>query len=723
MEFTTTIIILLLAIVISNLLDKTFPGLPLPLIQIVCGVLLALTPFAGEMELNPHVFMMLLVAPILFREAEDADLVALWRVRKQVILFAFLLVFLTVVAIGLSVHWMTPAVPLAACFALGAILGPTDAIAVTSISSRVTLDKKLMTTLKGEGLINDASGVISFNFAVAALLTGSFSLVNASLRFLLVCAGGLVAGLLLVALKESVTGFLRKSSVHSTPTFMMIEILTPFLCYLLAEAVQVSGIIAAVAAGTRQAIRFHRAERFDAELGVFKKFFWEMLLMSFNAIVFLLLGLQLPGVVRAIIESQDYGIGFTLLLSLFVTAILLGVRFAGVLLLARDVTGSGIRNTLRDSLILTLSGVKGTVSLATAFSLPLMIGNADFVQRPLLLFITAAVIIFSLLLAVGLLPFLAKAPVISHQNAAHIAVLNDVVTAITQEGGRHTSAVVVSLRSRIRELENQDFGHKEKKDAKALRALALRSELAFVQARYEQGEVRDEVYQLYLRILENIYGASAHRAFQEAGIQLQSTHPLRFWFFLGRWIKMHKMNRKGDPRGDMPSEETCEKMPAEPGAMDAVPESGPHHHWDPAELQQFFWENTDRVIATLEGQKGEKSEVVIGHFIEERLELSSKLTDDLREGIGPRRLLEVYDRELLRGFELERAIIKNYEAEGRISMDEADKMRIDVNLIESYMLEDRHENPLKKLLSKAEKKRTEMRKGRRLPPPDAPGAP
>ncbi len=154
--------------------------------------------------------------------------------------------------------------PLAACFAFGAALGPTDAVAVSSLSGRVNIPNKAMHILEGEGLLNDASGVTAFQFALAALITGSFSAVNAGFTLVFSSIGGAVVGFLLVWVKRKVINLIEKASARDVTGYLLIELLLPFLAYVLAEVFDVSGIIAAVVAGVLQASGFRKISVFDA---------------------------------------------------------------------------------------------------------------------------------------------------------------------------------------------------------------------------------------------------------------------------------------------------------------------------------------------------------------------------------------------------------------------------------------------------------------------------
>ena len=195
MEALTLGLLLLVAVLASSLIDQIIPRVSLPLIQIVIGLLIAVVA-GGEVEvtLDPELFLVMFIAPLLYDEAKHADKQALWRERKPVLSLAIGLVVATTLVIGFLLNAFVPSIPLAAAFALGAALGPTDAVAVSSLSKQVDIPKRQASMLKGELLLNDASGIVSFQFAIAAVVTGSFSLVDAGVDFLVEFVGGLLLG-------------------------------------------------------------------------------------------------------------------------------------------------------------------------------------------------------------------------------------------------------------------------------------------------------------------------------------------------------------------------------------------------------------------------------------------------------------------------------------------------------------------------------------------------
>jgi CPA1 family monovalent cation:H+ antiporter len=658
MEWTTFIMILLVAIVVSNLLDSAYPKFPLPLAQIGCGALIALTPFNADITINPELFMGLLIAPLLFRESEETDLAALWRVRRTVFFLVFGLVFVTVFVIGFSVHSLVPTIPLAACFCLGAALGPTDAIAVSSVSNRIEISDRIMNILKGEFLINDASGVIAFNFAALALVTGTFSPVEAVKEFLLLCAGGLLVGFVVAAVKAYALRALRSASIRNSAAFMLIEILTPFLCFFVAEGIGVSGIIAAVAAGSRQTFAFRKLERFEAEFAALKKSVWGMVTVVFNSFIFILLGLSLPSVIQAVVLKEDYSLGFATGVGLFATGVMFAVRFVGVVFgTPRGFGGSDPKERLRGWAILTLSGVKGTVSLATAFSLPLALyGGEVFGHRDFLLFVTACAIVFSLALSTVLLPLIAKPKRSKRRNSVYIRIIRDVTREIEASGGAYADAVAIHQKRRARQLEYEELGSEQRKEIQQIKREFADVEMELLEQQKADGEIIEAEYEDCRRILSMI------TIMQDGPPAKQYYNRMRFAV---RLIGPSKGGKRG--RG---------RRPDGSGAADGN------------RIQSLFWSNTGRVGATLErkyrGQDGHH----LARVMEGRIDIAAIVMERYYGKSLKGNFAEGYDRELKRCFGLERKKLDEYVKDGRVSEDEADEIRVQINTLETYAIRD-----------------------------------
>ena len=683
MELTTFIIIFLCAIVVSNILDSAFPKLPLSLIQIGIGVLIALTSLDTKIELNPEIFLGVLVAPLLYREAEEADLGSMWKVRKEVVFMAFALVFATVLVIGFSLNAMVSVIPLAACFCLGGILGPTDAIAVNSMSKRININDKVMNILKGEFLINDASGVISFNFAAIALTTGAFSLGRASLSFVLVCLGGLVTGFVIGTLKNYALRALRRAEIQNTATFIIIEFLTPFICFFIAEAIGVSGIIAAVTAGLRQALQIRRVEIFEARFAVVKKSLWHMISFVFNSFIFILLGFELPLIVTYVRGHTEYSIGLAMIVGLLVIVVVYAVRFIGVLVAAYEMPGEGLKEKTRNRLILVFSGAKGTVSLAIAFALPLVLADGlPFHERDLVMFIAACAIIYSLIISTIVLPLVAKPRKKEIRNEGRIALMESIIERVEKIGNECRGTVIMRLKRRVFELKLEDIGPKEMRRYPRIRKEYFNTVEQVLEKKIESGK--------YSKIEVEEY----HRVFAILGGFQNDSTLLRF---RKRKLGFSFVGLLGTGRSQIKQDE------AESALLDIGMER----------IEEMFWESMSDAIAIMRKKYDGVDEQLLSRVVEERIDSVNYI---VKRVFGSDSLYEfnnLYNRYMKESYEIEREVVSEFVREGRISEEEADDIRIEINMLENYMIEEIQRNDATKLISNIAKRRRDPGKSKR----------
>lgn len=428
MEHFIAVLVILFFIGISNVLNRLVPFVPVPLFQIVLGIGVAL--FGLKVELDPELFLVLFIAPLLYNDARQTPRNELWHLRVPIILLAFGLVFVTVIVGGYAIHYVIPSIPLPAAFALAAILSPTDAVAVGSLAKRIHLPGSIHRLLEGESLLNDASGLVAFKFAVAAMVTGTFSLWQASLNFLLVALGGLAIGTLASFVLIRCQVMVRKWGMEDITVHVLWQILTPFVIYLLAEEVGVSGILAVVAGGIVYAMEKDRAESVQLKMQIVSTSTWSVIVYTLNGLVFMILGLQIPEVMGSIFTNPEFNNGLVLGYVALITLLLYVLRFIWIYcywkvryVMSRQMDDK--RPDVRGILLTSLSGVRGALTLAAAFSIPYVLDdNSAFPQRELILFIAAGVILLSLVLASLLLPLLSPTPEATEMTPADVAGQN-----------------------------------------------------------------------------------------------------------------------------------------------------------------------------------------------------------------------------------------------------------------------------------------------------------
>lgn len=417
MQSAYTVLILLMLVSVSKLVGRVLP-IPLPLVQIGAGALLAWPTLGFHVALNPELFLFLFLPPLLFADGWRIPKRELWRIRGPVVALAVGLVLFTVVGAGYFIHWILPSIPLPVAFALAAVLSPTDAVAVSAITQG-RLPTPLMNMLQGEALLNDASGLVTFKFALAAAITGVFSLADASLTFLLVALGGLSVGVALSWLLGRLRMWMIARGWDDPATHVVFMLLLPFAAYVLAERLGVSGILSAVAAGMMQSWLDLLPRQTSTRL--LNRSVWSLLEFAFNGLIFLLLGLQLPDIIKAVVSHETSlwpTLAYRCLDVVVIFSVLVLLRFIWVQSIWR---GIGVVRrwrgkpemvmvpTARSCWLLTLGGVRGAVTLAGVMSVPLLIApGASFPERDLLIFIAAGVILLSLISACIALPFLLR---------------------------------------------------------------------------------------------------------------------------------------------------------------------------------------------------------------------------------------------------------------------------------------------------------------------------
>ena len=448
METFEFVLIVLTCVAASSVIDK-FVNVSIPVIQVVIGLLVALVlPSVQEVHLESELFMLLFIAPLLFNETRETNIRALLLNLNSILSLAIALVVVSVLSVGYALHLMVPSIPLAAAFALASALGPTDAATVTALKSNIHLTHRQQTLLSGESLINDASGVVAFQFSVAAVVTGAFSLVDAAGSFTVLFVGGVAMGIVTGFAFSAINAMLGRLGYEDTVANVLYEVLTPFLVYLLAETFHVSGVLAVVAAGLVIALpRRQNNNTLFARQKLVSDSTWKVISFLINGTIFVFLGMQLP---LAVLPGTNGGLNILQILGIVVviTLFMHAVRFAWLYVLethklhkgghlctgkddASDSEDSNGEKTdeqpkptcipkpisitsaelIKNVLVTTIAGAKGAVTLSIILTLPLMTqSGAAFPQRDLLITIAAGVILATLLLADNLLPVLSKSP-------------------------------------------------------------------------------------------------------------------------------------------------------------------------------------------------------------------------------------------------------------------------------------------------------------------------
>lgn len=403
-----------MSVFVSRLLKDI---IPLPLIQIALGAGLSLYGFTVEFE--PHLFLFLFIPPLLFLDGWRIPKEALFQEIKPIMSLAIGLVVVTVIGMGFFIHWLIPAISLAVAFALAAILSPTDPVSVSAMTVNSPLPSRMAHILEGESLLNDATGLVCFSFAVVAALTGTFSLASAAGQFVLVAFGGILIGLLVAWAIGWLNQLLVKRTGEEPAIQIMISLLMPFTAYLLAEHLHVSGILAAVVAGI--AMHYEKiAGRMQAATRMQSKAVWDTVQTALNGMIFILLGEQLPGMwtnMPAVAEAAGASHPWMLFVYVAIITVALAVlRFSWVWIsMTLTVFHKRRRGKEADVMhirmmaVMATAGVRGAITLAGILTLPLLMPDGSlFPNRDVAIFLAMGVILCSLLIASIALPILTK---------------------------------------------------------------------------------------------------------------------------------------------------------------------------------------------------------------------------------------------------------------------------------------------------------------------------
>jgi len=534
-EAVVTVLTLLAAVVISGSLAR-WTKFPLPLVQIGLGALIALSA-VPTVVLDPELFFVLFLPPLLFLDGWRIPKRDLVRDRRIILELALGLVLLTVLGIGLLIHWLIPPMPLAVAFALAAIISPTDPIAVSAIASRARIPKRLMHILEGEALLNDASGLVCMRFAVTAVLTGAFSLQAALTTFVWLAVGGVLIGVGLTWAVSAAKQWITSQVGEDTSSQILISLLIPFGAYLVAEHFHCSGILAVVAAGitmsfiegTGQALAVTRIRRAAV---------WDMIQFAANGVIFVLLGEQMPGILSGAVEAvKTTGHREPWLLTFYVLAISLALcvlRFIWVWVSLRFTMFRALRNGeplppvgWRIITATSIAGVRGAVTLAGVMTLPFALRDGSpFPARELAIFLAAGVIVVSLVAAsVALPPLLknlklppedfdqeevdrardkaAKVAIQAIENAQHqMAVGRSDADLYAEASLRVMEAYRQRLEGRPQNLEGTFHGRRLEAIERKLRVTALRAERAELYRLSRRRELHEEAAQKMIREID-----------------------------------------------------------------------------------------------------------------------------------------------------------------------------------------------------------------------------
>lgn len=666
MEILVYAIVFSLILIVSNATNKLIPTLPLPLIQILLGIGIGFLLPNSEYHLDTELFLALVIGPLLFREAEEADITSILKHWRIIAFLIFPVIFISTLSLGWLAHLLWLGIPLAACMAVGAALGPTDLVAFASLSERFTFPKRISNILKGEGLLNDASGLVAFRMALAAWTTGVFSLGQASWDLVVSILGGFAVGIVTAAVNRGLQKLLLSVRATDIASELILELSLPLLTFFIAEEIHVSGIIAVVVAGILKASRFKKITLLEAKVDTVTHTVWNTVNFVLNGSVFVLLGMELEMISEPILRTPFYNNLLLIVTVLLLTGLLFLIRFLmvyGFYWYRGFRLKKSIDKYLKDALLLTFSGVKGTVSIATILLIPTHL-EAEY---PVLLFLVAGVTLCSFLIGLLVLPKLSEDKEESNDHLMHIAILNDVVMLLEKEltVTKQKGPLYAAIDNYHGRIENMILNQEDKatqRDWEQLKLLILSIENDGLEQAYEEGKIRDRSYHVYQRYLRSM----------EQKVNRNLSSRLTYYFLvLFRLLRLllHELVTFGSGIRAWKNGENYK--------LEAI---------DYDQIAALYLANTEIIIESLENLKGIYRSTLISFLQESRLRETSLITSGAFVERVINRIKPNNIDEMLRGYYLERKLIFEYEEQHLISAKYARRMRQNVNELENYSL-------------------------------------
>ena len=668
MELLIYLILFLFVLIISTTTNKLLPFLPLPLVQILLGIGIGLFIPNTDFHLNTELFLALVIGPLLFRESEEADITAILKHWRIIVYLIFPVIFISTLSLGALAHFLWLSLPLAACLAVGAALGPTDLVAFASLSERFSFPKRVSNILKGEGLLNDASGLVAFRVALTAWTTGAFSLSQAGTSLALSILGGFAIGFVTAMINRFLHTFLLSVRATDIASELLLELSLPLMTFFIAEEIHVSGIIAVVVAGILKASRFKKITLLEAQVDTVTDTVWHTVTFMLIGSVFVILGMELEMIAEPILTNPLYNPLLLLVSVVLLTFLLFAIRFVmiyGFYIWRTRRLKKNLRNYMKDMLLLTFSGVKGTVSIATILLIP---SNLEQ-EYPLLLFLVAGVTLLSFLTGLLVLPHLSEEQEETKDYLMHIAILNEVTGELEKELEGHKNklslyAAIDNYHGRIENLILSQENKSAQEDWEALKLLILSIESDGLEQAYEEGKIGERGYQVYQRYLKNM----------EQSINRKVASRLTYYFLVSLRILrfvLHELLTFGQTFRSWNDKEQRR--------LRAI---------DYDQISELYLENTELIIESLENLKGIYKSSLISFMQESRLREtaiigSGAFVERVITRIKPNNI-----DEMLRGYYLERKLIFEYEEKKLITTKYAKKLRQNVNNLENYSLKE-----------------------------------
>lgn len=446
------VMVILLSIMLANKLKVAYP-----ILLVVAGLLISFIPGIPPIRIDPELIFVIFLPPLLYEAAFAVSWKEMWKLRRIIINFAFVVVFLTAISVAFIANSYIPGFSLALGFVLGGIVSPPDAVSAGAILKFVKVPKNLSTLLEGESLFNDASSLIIFRFAMVAVATGQFIWLDAAMSFGWMVIGGAGIGLMLAFI------FLKIHRIFPTDVNMdtILSLVTPYIMYIAAEEVHASGVLAVVSGGLFLSVRRHEFLR-TSEARLRGANVWESFAFLINGIVFLLIGLDLPEIMEGL-KNEGIGLSEAIGYGLLITAALIIIRFiasfgavAVTLIMRNFINVADPDPGIKAPLLLGWTGMRGVVSLAAALSVPVAMDSGEaFPHRNLILFITFVVILVTLILQGLTLPGVIRKLKLSENKGGYLP--EEEAEIFLRKGMRHAAFTYLNENYKDRKSESEYF--------------------------------------------------------------------------------------------------------------------------------------------------------------------------------------------------------------------------------------------------------------------------
>ena len=479
-------------------------AVPYPIALVIGGAAVGFVPGLPQLEFDPTFLLVLVLPPILYQAA----LLTSWRDFKAnirpIAMLSIGLVIVTTLAVGATLKYLVPDIPWAAAFAFGAIVSPPDAVAATAILSRLNMPRRIVTVLEGESLVNDASGLVIYKFAVAAVLTGAFSLTEATVQFGVVSLGGILIGMAVAWVFVRLHPYLGDAFIE-----VLMSMAVPYVAYILAESIHTSGVLAVVAAGLFRG-RFS-PKIVSAEMRILARSVWNILVFLLNSLIFMLIGMQLSVITDRL---SGYTVSQLTVWSLTVSAVAILVRilwvFPATFIPRWIIPGLARREAAppnRELFIEAWCGMRGIVSLAAALALPVTIqSGAPFPHRDLIVFLTFVVILVTLVgQGLSLAPLILRLKLTSDESIAEeerharTDMGHAAISAVEKLAAQDNVSpdVVARVRAEFAErlalAEGTSPEAADAEQARRLRLAAIKAERASLIKAWQENHISDDV--------------------------------------------------------------------------------------------------------------------------------------------------------------------------------------------------------------------------------------